>query len=885
MFTDPTRRGYAIAPIRLASLLAVCSTVLLWSVRGMFAPADPIPPGSAEIVGAAARVGESLSSAAGGSTEAPLPVERTRLPNETAEHPFVTFAHGRVLDDHGDGIEGATVVASGWTASEFLGVLGEATTGSDGRYRLVLAGDAPREFGDIDFTRDGYLERSTDQLDIRGIRDYDVGDRILRREAVLRGRVESVDGQPLAGALVFTQNDRMNRATTDAAGNFELRRVPPGATRVVAEKDGFLEVRSPDRQPQWGEPRWTVNRPVVACACGEVIQGLRLTLEPCVGVRVTFHDASTHAPLGGVRLNESIRMSDREWEQWRELEATSDAKGECWIDTPAHGDCTMKARLAGFESMSFVPPREAKEPSTVLEFELMPLRRAWIHVRDAATGACLAPVEVRTHFVKDGTDVESISATYASGANPTEILERGSLGWLIGFPRAADPAARVVFEVECLDHEVVRSNDFAQPTAGGSDAVLDVMVDAPALSHDEIANRSHGVACEEPISPRADSFAATLEGRILVPATLDGIALGVNAIQLHSDAKGLYRQVSVCADAGGLYSLTLPSPGPWQVWAGKACSARTDSLERDVDTECKGAIAIDVANGDTLERDLAVDPSTFHVIEGVARIGGAPAVGYEVDVEVEGASDSPNVIVGTNGRIRSAPVFQDACVVVLYRPDLTAIARRYVDFATMPPWVEFDVDLVCVEGRIQRAGGREPVTLGSVVFRTPQAALQDPERNDSLEFTVPIELDGSYSIDAMPAGAYVMKIEPAACDRDLVTETRRVEIPNVRSVVVDAEMISPGGIDLDLSTIPEDQLAWKDWRFVFIAQSTQEELEPERCELDGTLATFERLPVDDYRIEMRRETDDGDVVFAIGSAKVRSGLRATAIAVSTGVHD
>jgi hypothetical protein len=82
----------------------------------------------------------------------------------------------------------------------------------------------------------------------------------LRSADVVRGRVHSDDGAPIAGATVVASDNSRNwlaepaaTAITDAAGNFTLRGLPLGAGVLLASADGFgmnaVAIRTPSAEP------------------------------------------------------------------------------------------------------------------------------------------------------------------------------------------------------------------------------------------------------------------------------------------------------------------------------------------------------------------------------------------------------------------------------------------------------------------------------------------------------------------------------------------------------------------------------------------------------------------------------------------------------------
>jgi hypothetical protein len=87
---------------------------------------------------------------------------------------------------------------------------------------------------------------------------------LQRGEAVLRGKVVSANGSPVAGARVEVEGTVTTPVLTNAAGEFVLAELPSGTQSVVARQMGFAPVTQPvelsTRGPQ--ETIITMSRPV-----------------------------------------------------------------------------------------------------------------------------------------------------------------------------------------------------------------------------------------------------------------------------------------------------------------------------------------------------------------------------------------------------------------------------------------------------------------------------------------------------------------------------------------------------------------------------------------------------------------------------------------------
>ncbi len=149
----------------------------------------------------------------------------------------------RVVDPSGRPLEGATV-----ELTDVPGHRGTAT--ADGTVRMT--GEVPEAFvpwlGDhatFRVSRAGYTTEEARARLVLG-EDVPLGDVVLRPGATVVGRVEDADGRPAAGVRVWSvvlvdgkpmTAEALNseaRATTDAAGRFELAGVPAGVIRIEA---------------------------------------------------------------------------------------------------------------------------------------------------------------------------------------------------------------------------------------------------------------------------------------------------------------------------------------------------------------------------------------------------------------------------------------------------------------------------------------------------------------------------------------------------------------------------------------------------------------------------------------------------------------------------
>lgn len=166
---------------------------------------------------------------------------------------------GRVVDDSGDGIEGARVQATAPT-----GRTGEAKTDAKGEFRLELD---PGEYR-LEFEAEGYANTSLRQnVPVTAGRRTKVKHRVEMPAAdqgtVVRGSVFTEEGRSLQGAKVVIERVRPDggapferlklESRSDRMGVFAFR-LPKGEARyrITATHDGF-DPRSLDVDASGGE--------------------------------------------------------------------------------------------------------------------------------------------------------------------------------------------------------------------------------------------------------------------------------------------------------------------------------------------------------------------------------------------------------------------------------------------------------------------------------------------------------------------------------------------------------------------------------------------------------------------------------------------------------
>ncbi|HLV67758.1 MAG TPA: carboxypeptidase-like regulatory domain-containing protein [Polyangiaceae bacterium] len=165
---------------------------------------------------------------------------------ETAARSAVRAAHGaitgRVVDAGGRPVPGARLRVY---ASEGAAELGSATTDTAGAFEI--GGLAPGAFRVVVRSPEHRTVSLTSALHRQGERRRIVV--ALEPGRTLRGRVLSPERTPVPGARVGVSDGLVGIATTDAAGEFELRGLGKDPVNVYAVVPGYAPARVQGRLP------------------------------------------------------------------------------------------------------------------------------------------------------------------------------------------------------------------------------------------------------------------------------------------------------------------------------------------------------------------------------------------------------------------------------------------------------------------------------------------------------------------------------------------------------------------------------------------------------------------------------------------------------------
>jgi protocatechuate 3,4-dioxygenase beta subunit len=245
---------------------------------------------------------------------APLvPGERRRLDVELEAGATVV---GRVVDENGGGIEGATVVIHAGTpfVEESVGDRDSTRTETIEGGRFVFRGLSPRPW-DLSVSADGWCP-AQGQVDASAPHELEL---VLRRGRTLEGRVTWDDGTPVRRVELELDGPWCSISTPEP-GRFEVLGLTAGPYRI--DVHARTEVRE----------GWATALGVVP---GGAPLELVLTHRSRHALEVLVLDEGGN-PLRGARLS----LGDSE--------ATTDERGSATLRTSAQGELSLRVRARGF---------------------------------------------------------------------------------------------------------------------------------------------------------------------------------------------------------------------------------------------------------------------------------------------------------------------------------------------------------------------------------------------------------------------------------------------------------------------------------------------------------------------------------------------------------
>lgn len=276
---------------------------------------------------------------------------------------------GRVVDEHGEPVAGASLVATSqaaWTLGRRPGV-DRATSGPDGRYRLPRLD--PEESHHLRVEHPGYAPADLEVLAPVAGAGRPVVDVVLVRGTRAHGLVLSSDGRPVAGAtarLVPVRGDTRWRGprpprlpgedaaepagTTDADGRFVVEHLLPGRYDLLVAAAGHAPLRVPGVEvpepPEDGDLGTVYLEPGAEIA-GRVVDA---NGRPLAGVKVRRYprDAlSGLPPLPGPEEHAALTTGDDGRFAIRDLPAGSSS--DLMFDAPGYTQETVSGVAAPTE--------------------------------------------------------------------------------------------------------------------------------------------------------------------------------------------------------------------------------------------------------------------------------------------------------------------------------------------------------------------------------------------------------------------------------------------------------------------------------------------------------------------------------------------------------
>ncbi|HKE00015.1 MAG TPA: carboxypeptidase-like regulatory domain-containing protein, partial [Planctomycetota bacterium] len=236
---------------------------------------------------------------------ASLPALDVVLPRPAGAPPLVIVAErgalvaGRVVDAKGQGIPGASVVASSsWSGSKSAAAGKRAsdqivTSGADGGFRITGLGDGP-----FSVTADVEDVGSQTTRDVRaGTEDVEI---VVASPTGIAGRVvDATSGEPVEGFRAYAYEDgkdpgaslwqraRVEKGFAAKDGSFRIAGLSPGRYRVVASADGYVDRATSD---------------AVDVETAKVTPGVVVRLTRGAIVRGRVIDGANGSPVAGARV-------------------------------------------------------------------------------------------------------------------------------------------------------------------------------------------------------------------------------------------------------------------------------------------------------------------------------------------------------------------------------------------------------------------------------------------------------------------------------------------------------------------------------------------------------------------------------------------------------
>lgn len=290
-------------------------------------------------------------------------------------------ASGRVIDETGAPIAGATIVAleaeAGEPASELPDVRPRATSGADGSY--VLWG-LQKGVYELTVSEATHTHPSVTVVEIRSAQRTRLPDIVLLAEADIRGRVVDVDRQPIVGARITSDfaGTEPNEAISDEQGGFVLRGFVNGAKgNVSAAAVGYGKITK-----------------AISVQDRDVV----LVLQQTGMLHGRAEDAETRIPIKSFRIRKTFGSTEKSFQ-------SEDGVFE-WADLQI-GRWTFVAEAKGYQAAELVDVEiRTGEPSIEVVFPLVKGAKLTGRIVNAATGSGIP--DARVSFRVD-PEIESVA--------------------------------------------------------------------------------------------------------------------------------------------------------------------------------------------------------------------------------------------------------------------------------------------------------------------------------------------------------------------------------------------------------------------------------------------------------------------------------------------
>jgi hypothetical protein len=271
---------------------------------------------------------------------------------------------------------------------------------------------------------------------------------------------------------------------------------------------------------------------------------------------------------------------------------------------------------------------------------------------------------------------------------------------------------------------------------------------------------------------------SVLEGRVLDARGHRGLDFVVLVV----DSNGSVLMAK--ADEDGSYRITGAAPGRAEIRLA-AASGSEDHLARSLLERSSVVTSVDLAPAAPTRLDIDPRVAGFEAIHGRARISGAPATRHQIHFRHRETEYEARIPIAPDGSFRSPPLVPGEYRVSLQVPNATyPLAVRDVILSEREGerFVAFDVMPVRLVARVVDAATGLPIPRGYVEIHSiedqpePRSLERGPRR--LVDYDVRPDADGRFVLPAIEAGTWRAFVQPT--DEAALTETRfRFVVPPV----------------------------------------------------------------------------------------------------------